>query len=230
MEGFLLIDKPAGLTSHDVVDVVRKLTGEQRVGHAGTLDPFATGLLIVGVGRGATKLLGELTTGTTKTYEAHVRLGSTSATDDPEGPITEREIDKPPTKSVIQTAVRQLEQTTLQTPPAYSAIQVGGVRAYALARAGQSVEMKPRPVVIHAIRIRGYHWPDLELEISCGPGTYIRTIAHDLGEQLGCGAYLSALRRTAIGRWSVGSAITLSVLDSTRVTEALVSVSGVNIH
>lgn len=218
-EGFLLIDKPAGLTSHDVVDAIRKLTGVQRVGHAGTLDPFATGLLIVAVGRSATKQLGAITSNTLKTYEATLRLGATSETGDPEGPITEQEDVQPPTKSAVQSVINSLKGSLQQQPPDFSAIKVQGVPAYKLKRAGQSFDLPRRTVQIESIHLRGYHWPEVQIEVTCSAGTYIRSLAQTIGDKLNCGAYLTALRRTAIGQWSVTEAVALdSLLKSNPVS------------
>lgn len=224
MEGFLLIDKPAGMTSHDVVDVVRKATGEQRVGHAGTLDPFATGLLIVGVGRAATKHLGAVTKETVKTYEATLRLGATSESGDPEGPIIEREIERIPTKAEVRKVLDRFSGQQLQQPPALSAIKIHGTPAYKLARAGQSFVLQAREVEISALHLRKFTWPELEIEVTCSSGTYIRSLASDIGEALGCGAYLTALRRTAIGKWSVVQALELSQINE-RLESAMLGVS-----
>jgi tRNA pseudouridine55 synthase len=225
MEGFLLIDKPAGLTSHDAVNRIRELTGEQRVGHAGTLDPFATGLLIVGVGRNATKLLGDLTTGTMKTYEAVLRLGATSETDDPEGPIFEREESTPLRKADILPVIRQFQGKHQQTPPALSAVKVGGVPAFRRVRRGEAVQLEPRSVEIHSLSVMKYAWPELRIEVTCGAGTYIRVLARDIGEGLGCGAYLIGLRRTAIGSWSIRQAVPLVDLTSEQLAKTLLPVA-----
>ncbi|USN53313.1 MAG: tRNA pseudouridine(55) synthase TruB [Candidatus Nomurabacteria bacterium] len=221
MEGFLLIDKAAGMTSHDVVNRVRRSSGVQRVGHAGTLDPFATGLLIVGVGRAATKHLGGLTLDTTKTYEATLRLGARSDTDDCDGVITETEDLHPLRKKDILPAVKKFQGPIRQIPPALSAIKIRGVPAYRRLRRGEEVELPEREVEIYAIRIRTYAWPELKLEVECSSGTYIRTLARDIGEALGCGAYLRALRRTAIGKWNVRDASTLSDLQGADFTQHL---------
>lgn len=215
MEGFLLIDKAAGMTSHDVVNRVRRASGVQRVGHAGTLDPFATGLLIVGVGRAATKHLGGLTLDTTKTYEAILRLGARSDTDDCDGVITEGEDLQPLRKKDIAPVVKKFQGSIRQIPPALSAIKIRGVPAHRRLRRGEEVELPEREVEIYALRIRGYSWPELQLEVECSSGTYIRTLAHDIGEALGCGAYLRALRRATIGKWNVRDAISLSELQGT---------------
>lgn len=219
MEGFLLIDKAAGMTSHDVVNRVRRMTGVERVGHAGTLDPFATGLLIVGVGRGATKHLGRLTTDTSKTYEAMLHLGARSDTDDCDGVITEAEDERPLRKKDVLPIVKKFQGPIRQVPPALSAIKIGGVPAHRRVRRGERVELPEREVEIYALRIRAYAWPELKLEVECSSGTYIRTLARDIGEALECGAYLSALRRTAIGKWNVRDAITLAELQDTNITQ-----------
>lgn len=205
--GFLLIDKPAGMTSHDVVDVVRRQTGERRVGHAGTLDPFATGLLIVGVGRQATKRLSEFLK-MDKEYEAVVRFGTTSDTDDRTGVIF-----LPPSegrggieRGDVDLALKKFTGPIQQLPPIYSAKKVAGRKMYELARAGKDVPRKPTTVTIHALDVLGYDWPLLRLRVRCSSGTYIRALARDLGEALGVGGLLEELRRTAIGPYRVEDA------------------------
>ncbi|MEK7105234.1 MAG: tRNA pseudouridine(55) synthase TruB [Patescibacteria group bacterium] len=216
--GFLLIHKPAGMTSHDVVDAVRRITGERRVGHAGTLDPFATGLLIVGVGRAATSRLSEFV-GLDKVYEATFVLGATSTTDDPEGEITPA--NNPPLLSpeglgvVMQSFLGDIEQI----PPQYAAIKIKGKKMYELAREGKTIEAKPRQVHIESFELLSplpstYQFPlSIQVRIHCGSGTYIRAIARDLGEKLGVGGYVSELRRTAIGRLSVQDASLIEALE-----------------
>lgn len=216
--GFLLIDKPAGMTSHDVVDAVRRVTGERRVGHAGTLDPFATGLLIIGVGRAATARLGEFL-GLDKTYEATIALGATSTTDDPEGIITplllKEKLEEQTIKLAIQSFVGKIEQV----PPAYAAIKIQGKKMYELARAGKVVEAKPRTVTISSFELIGPIGPItngpilFRVKIHCSSGTYIRALARDLGAKLGVGGYLTQLRRTAIGSHEVKNAVTLDQLQ-----------------
>ncbi|MBI3956968.1 MAG: tRNA pseudouridine(55) synthase TruB [Candidatus Kerfeldbacteria bacterium] len=213
MPGILIINKPSGMTSHDVVDAVRRITGEQRVGHAGTLDPFATGVLVVGVGREATKALGSITTGTMKKYRATVRLGATSETGDPEGPVTEREDVTPPKRSDIQKALQSFTGTIQQTPPAYSSIKVGGVKSYDRARRGETVQLEPREVTIHELSIVRYAWPELVIDVVCSSGTYIRVLAADIGEKLGVGGYCAALERTAVGTYTIQMARTLKELE-----------------
>ncbi|MFH0853862.1 MAG: tRNA pseudouridine(55) synthase TruB [bacterium] len=210
MEGFLLINKPAGITSHDVVNQVRKLSGEQKVGHSGTLDPFATGLLIVGIGRTATKHLGDLTDKTEKTYLATLQLGATSDTDDRDGIITEQEDVKQPSKYEVVKVVKSFIGQQSQVPPVYSSIKIGGTRAHRLARQGQPVNLGRRIVDVYEIHVRNYSWPDLTIEVVCSTGTYIRAIGRDIGEKLGVGAYLESLIRTRIGKWTVEQASDLS--------------------
>jgi tRNA pseudouridine55 synthase len=206
-QGFLLIDKPKGITSHDVVDLVRKQTGERRVGHAGTLDPLATGLMIVAVGRENTKQLSRFLK-MDKEYEAEIEFGKISKTFDAEGPVEKVETSQRyPKSKEINVALRsKFTGEIFQTPPAFSAIKVKGKPAYKLARAGKDVKLEARKVVIHKIEILGYTCPILKLRILCSSGTYIRSIAHDLGQELGVGGYLKNLRRTGIGKYSVTDA------------------------
>ncbi len=214
---FLLIDKPAGITSHDVVDRVRKITGERTVGHAGTLDPFATGLLIVGVERESTKHLNEFL-GMGKTYEAIVRIGESSTTLDPEGeiiPVGGADV----TAETIDSAIKSLTGDLLQIPPMHSAIKIGGQKLYELARKGIEIDRPPRPVTIsrfdlaptYNLQPTTYHLPlSLPVVIDCSSGTYIRAIARDLGEKLGSAGYLTQLRRTAIGPYGIDQATALN--------------------
>lgn len=218
--GFLFIDKPAGMTSHDVVNRVRKATGERRVGHAGTLDPFATGLLIVGVGRESTK---ELSTylGMDKEYEADIVLGATTETFDPESAVFDMSTKNAQpivlTREQIEKAIKELTGELQQIPPMHSAIKVRGKKLYELARKGETIEVAPRPVTVYSFDV--LKWTDTEVgpyvtlpttvtvRIRCSSGTYIRALARDLGEKLGTGGYLSALRRTAIGEYRVENAV-----------------------
>lgn len=214
---FLLIDKPAGITSHDVVDRVRNITGERTVGHAGTLDPFATGMLIIGVGRESTKHLNTFL-GMGKTYEATIRLGESSTTLDPEGEVvvvggTDL------TRDAIEAAMSSLTGDILQIPPMHSAIKIGGQKLYDLARKGIEIDRPPRPVTISRFDLQsGYSLLptahplplNLPVVIDCSSGTYIRAIARDLGEKLGTAGYLTQLRRTAIGPYGMDSATPLN--------------------
>lgn len=210
--GVLFIDKPAGWTSFDVVAKLRRITGIKKIGHAGTLDPFATGLLIVAVGKEATKKIDAFVK-LGKTYEATFVLGATSTTQDPEGTICLAEnIETRMEKREIEQALARLTGTIEQIPPMHSAIKVNGQRLYKLAREGKEVERKPRRVTVHTFDILDYAWPELRVHILCSSGTYIRALARDLGEILGVGAYVSQLRRTSIGDFSVENAISLDTL------------------
>ena len=207
--GFLLIDKPLGITSHDAVAIVRRTLPEKHVGHLGTLDPAATGLLVMAVGTKALKVI-ELFNNLSKEYEAGVRFGSVSSTYDAEGVIEETAM-KPgwviPDESTIRNIIADRFLGRIQqVPPAHSAVHVGGERAYRKARQGKSVDIPPREVLVLACDVLAFHYPDLSLRIACGSGTYIRSLAHDLGQFMKVGAYLSSLRRTKVGDWSVQDA------------------------
>jgi tRNA pseudouridine55 synthase len=214
VNGLVVVDKPAGLTSHDVVSRVRRLAGTRKVGHAGTLDPMATGVLVLGVGR-ATRLLGHLTL-TDKTYDATVRLGVTTSTDDAEGEVTGTRPAGELTEDDVRTAVRQFEGDIEQVPSTVSAIKVGGKRAYQLAREGAEVELQARRVRIDAIEAGEFRHDgdvlDFRLRVACSSGTYIRAIARDLGGHLGVGGHLTRLRRTAVGSFGLDVAHTLDEL------------------
>ncbi len=203
--GFLLINKPCGPTSHDIVASVRRILSEKSIGHLGTLDPAAEGLLVLAVGAKALKVV-ELFQGLSKEYVADVRFGSVSTTYDREGVI--EQLDPKPGWMVPEMAALQrliAEKFTgriSQVPPAASAVHIGGERAYRKMRQGRAVDLPPRDVVIDECAILSYEHPDLVLRVRCGSGTYIRSLAHDLGIALRCGGYLSALRRTKVGEWS----------------------------
>lgn len=208
--GFLLIDKPKGPSSHDVVQIVRKTLPERSVGHIGTLDPAATGLLVLAVGSKALKVI-EFFGRLPKRYLAEVTFGAVSTTYDAEG-VIEPVTRKPGVPEPDEMALRRMIEDRFvgavsQRPPAHSAVHVGGKRAYALARSGETPKMPERTVRIDECNIVSYTYPTAVLDVSCGSGTYIRSLAHDLGEMLRCGAYLSALRRTAVGEWSVQDAV-----------------------
>lgn len=203
--GVLAVDKPAGPTSHDVVAVARRALGVRRVGHFGTLDPFASGLLVLGVGP-ATRLA-PFCVEHPKTYRATVRLGVRSDTDDSEGTIEEVAVPEIPARSAVEKACATWEGSVLQVPPAYSAKHVEGGRAYALARAGRAVTLEAVRVRIDSIRIERYAWPELEILVRCGPGTYLRALARDVGEQLGTGGLCAVLRRLASGPYRVEDAL-----------------------
>jgi tRNA pseudouridine55 synthase len=211
--GFLLIDKPAGITSHDVVDRVRRITGVRRVGHAGTLDPFATGLLIVGVGREATRELGSFL-GCDKEYVATMRLGAVSDTQDLDGTITETPDAPLPSEAALRETMAKFTGPILQIPPMYSAKKIGGKKLYELARAGETIERQPNEITILNLELLSFEPPHATFRALCSSGTYVRTLAHDIGQTLGCGAYLTALRRTKIGDLSVKDAIPLADLTA----------------
>ena len=202
-EGLLLVDKPGGMTSHDVVDVVRRRLGTKKVGHAGTLDPMATGLLLVGVGR-ATRLLRFLSD-LPKTYEGTMRLGVETTTLDAEGEIV-CDAEVTAARSDVEQAMRALEGESMQRPPAYSAVKVGGRKLYEAARAGEQLEAEPRPIRVDAFDLLGFDSPDVTFRVACSTGTYVRVLAADVGEALSCGAHLTALRRTAIGPFRASDA------------------------
>ncbi len=213
--GLLLVDKPAGMTSHDVVSRVRKLAGTKKVGHAGTLDPMATGLLVLGIESG-TKLL-TFVVGADKTYYATIRLGSSTITDDREGETLEQasqeKLDSI-TVGQIQSEMEKLRGVVQQVPSAVSAIKVNGEKAYDRVRAGEVFELKSREVTISKLEVlgelrSGEGFIDLDVVVDCSSGTYIRAIARDLGKALGVGGHLTELRRTRIGKYEVENAVSL---------------------
>ncbi len=208
--GLILVDKPIGPTSHRVVHLVRQGTGIRKVGHAGTLDPRASGLLVLCLGP-ATRLSEYIST-SSKCYEAVIRFGAATRTYDGDGEVTRRSTEIP-SRGQIEAALPGFTGAIQQVPPPFSAVKVSGQRAYDLARAGKEVDLGPRTVTIYALRIREYQPPDLALDIECSAGTYIRSLAHDLGDQLGCGAYLAALRRTKSGEFLLSKAVTLDRLE-----------------
>lgn len=196
--GFILIDKPVGPTSFDMVYKLRKITGIKKIGHAGTLDPFATGLLLLAIGRGATREISQYVK-LDKTYIADLRLGAVSTTHDPEGDITENLEAKKPERKVIEKTLEQFVGEQKQIPPMFSAKKVGGQKLYHLARKGKIIERQPQDIRIDYINILSYEWPKLKIELRCSSGTYIRVLAFDVGDELGLGAYLTSLRRTEVG-------------------------------
>jgi tRNA pseudouridine55 synthase len=212
MLGVVNLDKPVGPTSHDMVDLVRRLTGMRRIGHAGTLDPLASGVLPILVGA-ATRFSDDLTGGP-KRYEAVIRLGVRSATDDAQGPL--EVVGPPPDLATVTAAMASFVGTFEQIPPAFSARKTGGVIAHRAARAGNPLEAPPRTVTVESIDLLGSEhgdgWLDLRCDIRCGPGTYIRSIARDLGARLGSGGHLHALRRTEAAGLRVADAISPSRL------------------
>jgi tRNA pseudouridine55 synthase len=212
--GLVIVDKAAGVTSHDVVSQVRRLAGTRKVGHAGTLDPMATGVLVLGINR-ATRLLGHLTL-TEKAYDATLRLGATTTTDDAEGEVVSTasagELDEARLRSALASYVGDIQQV----PTAVSAIKVDGRRAYQRVREGEDVQLAPRPVTIHELEVHRVRAPgelvEVDVSVRCSSGTYIRAIARDVGADLGVGGHLGALRRTAVGPFTLDDAHTVEQL------------------
>jgi len=217
LNGVLVIDKPLGLSSAAVCRAVRRATGGAKVGHAGTLDPLASGVLLVCLGS-ATKMVDRLMAGE-KRYLADVDLSAFSTTDDMEGEAVVIEPARVPDRASIERACAAMVGEVMQAPPAFSAVHVGGERAYKLARRGErdssigAPDLPAKPVVIHAMDILAYDWPALTLDVRCGKGTYIRSIARDLGRALGTGGRLSGLRRTRVGPFTIDDALTMDALE-----------------
>ena len=222
MNGFLIVDKPAGMTSHDVVNAIRRMAGTRRVGHTGTLDPLATGVLVLALGA-ATRLV-QFIDGSDKAYRAILRLGETTTTYDAEGEVVERQPVKV-SEVEIEASLVNFRGAIDQIPPMYSAVKVQGQKLYKLARQGKEIERAPRPVTIHQLDVLAWALPDLTIDVVCSAGTYIRSLAHDLGQKLGCGAHLIALTRTAAGNFRLEDARTLEALralaQAGRLVEAL---------
>jgi tRNA pseudouridine55 synthase len=211
VSGLVVVDKAGGMTSHDVVSRVRRLAGTRKVGHAGTLDPMATGVLVLGLDR-ATRLLGHLLR-TDKAYDATVRLGASTTTDDAEGEVTATASTEGLTEEKVREALAGFVGEIDQVPSAVSAIKVDGKRAYDRVRAGEQVELAARTVRIDEITVRAVRGDDVDITVLCSSGTYVRAIARDLGERLGTGGHLTALRRTSVGPYSLDEAHTLEQLE-----------------
>jgi tRNA pseudouridine55 synthase len=210
-DGVLPLDKPSGPTSHDMVSSARRALRIRRIGHTGTLDPFASGLLLLCIGS-ATRIA-EYLSGMDKRYTARVRLGVATDTDDLTGAVVSESDATGIDVADVEAALAGLRGDILQTPPVYSAKKRGGERAYASARAGRPVDLQPVPVRIHELTLIQLDGDELEIEVHCGSGTYIRAIARDLGHALGVGGHLTALRRTAVGAFSVADAVTADDLQ-----------------
>lgn len=206
--GMVLVHKPIGPTSHDMVSRVRKLTGVKRVGHAGTLDPFAEGLLIILIGREWTKKQAEFLN-LSKTYETTIYLGARSTTDDVTGEITVSQNSTHPSQNEIMKILSSFLGVQKQLPPPYSAKKINGVPAYKLAREGKEVELKPKEITLYSLEFLSYAYPRLSFRTTVSSGTYIRSLARDIGDQLGCGAYCETLTRTSIGTYSLSDALFL---------------------
>jgi tRNA pseudouridine55 synthase len=215
--GILNINKPAGCSSRHAVDRVERVVRPAKAGHAGTLDPLASGVLVVCVGQ-ATRLIPYVQR-MPKLYRATFLLGRQSATDDVEGDVAEIAGATQPTRNLIDETLPRFLGDIEQVPPAHSAVKVGGRRAYRLARAGKAVELSPRLVTIHRLAIRRYEYPELELDIECGSGTYVRSLGRDLAAVLGTGAVMSALQRTAIGEFQIEEALALEDVTAEAVAQ-----------
>ncbi len=211
MNGLLIVNKPVGPTSHDVVYKIRKWSGERRVGHTGTLDPLASGVLIICLGT-ATRI-SEYILHTDKRYTAVIRLGQTTATYDSQSRVlVQRAVNL--SADHIAATLTKFKGVIQQTPPSYSALQIQGRRAYDMARQGEEVDLKPRTVTVYSLNIVSWKSPDLTLDIACSSGTYIRSIAHDLGQALDCGGHIVSLIRTATGPFTLADAIPLNDLQT----------------
>ena len=219
-DGILILDKPAGISSAFAVKrIKRMLPRGTKVGHAGTLDPFATGVLLILIGK-ATKRCEELM-GQPKRYLATIKLGATTQTLDPTAPEIPGPCPPAPANEQIAAVLSRFVGTIQQVPPAYSALKIGGRPAYKLARAGKPAELKARAVVIYSIELLRYGYPALELDIRCGRGTYIRSLARDIAAELGTVGYLQQLRRTAVGEHTIDRAVSLASLDAQALAQRL---------
>jgi tRNA pseudouridine55 synthase len=212
MDGILNVNKPAGITSYDVVAKIKRLSGERRVGHAGTLDPAATGVLPVCLGR-ATRVV-EFIMGSPKTYLAVIELGVNTDTYDASGTVTSRSDYSCVSRKLVETALDSFRGDIQQAPPMYSALKYGGRPLYELAREGRNIERPSRIVSIQSLAVIEWEPPRFTLEVTCGRGTYIRSLAHDLGQALGCGAHLVSLARTRYGPFDIRAAVALPQLES----------------
>ena len=212
IEGVLLVDKPTGMTSHDVVYRLRRKLQIQRVGHAGTLDPMATGLLIMLIGK-ATKISQYLIS-LDKVYEGEVTLGVTTNSQDAEGEVMETRPVPPLSEAELRAAMQGFLGDQYQQPPMFSAVKIGGVPLYKMARKGEEVEREPRFIRVSAFELLSFASPKLTFRLHCTKGTYVRTIAKDLGEKLGCGGHLSALRRTGSGTFNIAQCVPLAEIEA----------------
>jgi tRNA pseudouridine55 synthase len=224
LHGLLVVDKPRGVSSMDVVRAVRRAGGHCKTGHAGTLDPLATGVLMCCLGR-ATKSVERLM-GLTKVYEAEVDLAAFTDTDDAEGERRPVEVERPPEEHQVRAVLDSLIGEIEQVPPAYSAVKVGGQRAYRMARGGQAVDLPTRTVRIDGIELLGYGWPSLRVRVTCGKGTYLRSLARQIGEALDTGGHLTDLRRTAVGPYTVDQAVPMDEVPSPLRSEHLLPIPG----
>ena len=219
IDGVLLVDKAAGMTSHDVVAIARRTLGTKKIGHCGTLDPLATGLLILTLGRG-TKIQ-DLIMAEDKEYVGTLKLGEVTDSQDADGVVTETKPVPPLTREQIDAAFAKFQGDFYQTPPMVSAIKQGGVPLYKLARKGQTVEREPRFVHVFAHQINEVRLPEIDFRVVCSKGFYVRTYAHDIGQELGCGAHLRSLRRTKSGKFSVDLAVSTEALKNGDINAVL---------
>lgn len=226
----LVLDKPEGITSMRAVEILRRLAGKAKAGHAGTLDPLATGILLVCFGR-ATKSI-SLLMNCDKRYETTIDCSATTSTLDREGARHEVEVKAIPSESAVREALAANVGTIMQRPPAFSAIKIGGQRSYKLARASGGVDdpaaaeaaaaaIEPRAILVHSMTLLKYEWPFITVAIHCGKGFYVRSLARDLGKALGCGGYCTAIRRTAIGRYDLSAARSLDSLSCVTAADLL---------
>ena len=228
ISGILIINKSAGPTSHDIIDKVRKISGIKKVGHAGTLDPFAEGVLVILIGK-TTKLQSEFMT-MPKTYIGTLKLGWISNTYDVTGEKSRPKADQPacrqgrPRAGKIQNTLKQFIGEIEQTPPIYSAIKIKGKKAYELARKGIKPKLKPRKIKIYNIQLLKYKYPKLEIKVECSKGTYIRSLTHDIGKKLSCGAYLEKLIRTEIGKFNIDNSVKIAKLNKDNWQKYLICV------
>lgn len=230
--GVLVLDKPAGITSMDAVAAVRRKAGGAKTGHAGTLDPLATGVLVLALGK-ATKYVDQIMA-TDKRYATVIDLTAFTTTDDLEGERTEVDIAQPPSESAVRAMLDKFTGRIMQRPPQRSAVKIGGRRAYALSRRGEHVDLLPRPVDIYSLEILRFEWPELELAVHCGKGTYIRSIARELGVALGTGGHCRSLRRLGVGPFDEDGAISLAQVPEPLTEQDLipidVAIQSINEH
>jgi tRNA pseudouridine55 synthase len=210
MDGVVNINKPSGVTSHDVVRMARRMLKEKRIGHTGTLDPLATGVLVLCIGK-ATRIAQYLEAGK-KEYRAEMRLGITTDTLDADGRVLESRTYKPPDRAAILDVVHRFTGTIMQSPPAFSAVKIAGTPSYKLARQGKALPNKPRPATIHSIDLTAFEDPIVRLTVQCAKGVYIRSLCADMGDALHAGAHLTKLQRTRSGHFSIDKAVTMEAL------------------
>ena len=220
--GFIVLDKPEGLSSMTAIAILRRKAGGAKTGHAGTLDPLATGVLVAALGK-ATKSISRIME-TTKRYQTRIDLSAFTTTDDREGAREDIAVEAPPPLARIEQVLDAFRGRSMQRPPSYSAMKVGGRRAYQLARAGKTVELEPRPVMAHEIRVTHYGWPTLELELHVDKGFYVRSLARELGEAMGTGGFCKSIRRTAVGPFDLSMAHDPEALADPLPLELLIDV------